>query len=443
MKLHRNAVFLLSLLLVSGVSLVVWRHGFYLGDDKHTLFPVARQSFSDAVVFFLRPLEYHLVLLANAVDLRLWLPASLAFGAWAAVMQLLTLESVFGTRLPQPLRVLLVAGSPLWFQLLSQVDTVSQTICNAVFATGVYLLFTRVFPKDTKRPDLYGGLVVCLAGLLLFSKELALAGACTLVLAASALLLWRRQAGRYWLASLLCFAACAGGWVYLKLSYKSLLPSSDGHYNYALSVGKLAINGVTLIGFPLTPLPSSWLSFAGLKFVWMAAAVAFVLLLVVQVARAGAVRNRAFLALALVLAMTSAPMIIVHSSELYASMLAGYLVGALVFASAPAFPVLARVYLVLLLACSYVNAFTYYRAPDDVPGLGRFERVRYSLYNGPDGLYMDGVARPRHCPLRGTVAVAWECGKVVCVGPQGKAPPPAVCPAAAPAPEDEAARPQE
>src|SRR5690606_31254565 len=326
------------------------------------------------------------------------------------------------------LRVLLVAGSPLWFQLLSQVDTVSQAICNAVFATGVYVLFSRVLPEDAKSPDLHGGLVVCLAGLLLFSKELALAAVCTLVLAASVVLLWRRQAGRYWVGSLLCFAACAAGWLYFKLSYKSLLPSADGHYNYALSVGKLATNAVTLIGFPLTPLPSSWLSFSGLKLVWVGVAIAFVLLLLVQVVRTGAVRDRGFLTLALILAMSSAPMVIVHSSELYASMLAGYLVGTLVIVSLPAFPKLASVYVLLLLACSYVNAFTFYREPGEVPGLGGLERVRYSLYNGPDGLFMDGVRLPRHCPVKDTVAVTWVCGQLVCVGPQGQAPAPSVCP---------------
>src|SRR5690606_30152987 len=109
MKSQRNQVFLLSLLLVSGISLMAWLHGAYMRDDAHTLFPVAKQSFADAVVFFLRPLEYHLVLLANAFNLQLWLLASLAFGVWAAVMQLLTLETVFRTRLPQLLRVLLVA----------------------------------------------------------------------------------------------------------------------------------------------------------------------------------------------------------------------------------------------------------------------------------------------------------------------------------------------
>ncbi len=415
MQANRAGSWLISGLLVAGVSAMAWQYGGYIGDDRNTLEPVARHSLALALQQLLRPLEYGIVQAANLVNLQLWLVASLAMAVAAAALQVKTVEFVIGKAFPRAVWIAAVAGSPLWFQLISQVDTVSQCLCNLVFAGAVYVLLAGVLPAASPNVSLRAAAVNLLCCVLLFTKELALAAA-VVIPCVAAVIVWRRRAvDRIYVLSAILLAASLALWAYLKLSFGSLLPGAEGHYSISLSVSKTFTDIAALAGFPLTPLPTSLLSFEAARVIWSGAALVMIVVFVTAVGRhalrAPADSRMRLGLLGVVLIGGSLPIIAVHSSELYATMIGGYLV-ALLIGTGTTNSLVRTGYAAALLACSYINAGVYHRAELLPAWTG--ERVEYSLYEGKDGRFSRGVVKPPICTISGTYSVSWVDDRVQC-----------------------------
>jgi hypothetical protein len=416
MPFERICRLLIPALLLSGLTLLTWQYGAYIGDDRHALFPVAKHSVVFTIEYLLRPIEYFILQLFNQVEFQAWPIASLLLGITTAHIQVRTIERMLGQTLRPALYIAAVVGSPLWFQLLSQVDTISQCVCNLMLAVCLHQLFTGVLPGSDGQASRAGALVNVGACVLLFSKELALAAA-VFIPFITAILVWRRRGFRapLYLASLVLVACALIAWVYLKLSFRSFLPESEGHYGFSPSPEKFATNLISLVGFPITPLPTSLLSFKDLAVAWQGAAGASLAILGLTLwklaRRPNQVRGKLGL-LILLLGGCSAPIVIIHSSELYATLLTSYLVGLMACAWSDR-PWLVLAYSLALLGCSYANALIYFHAEDapwkDIP------RVEYSLYEGHDGRHYQGRLQTAFCPIRGTHEVRWACGKLQCL----------------------------
>lgn len=414
MRATKTAHWSVSFGLVSGISFLAWANGVYLGDDGNTLFPVAQHSLLSTVKYYIRPLEYYLLQGANAVGLQVWVAASLALAVFASVLQVKTVERIVGTPFGWPLAPLVAAASPLWFYVLSQVDTISQAICDVTLAGAVYLLFTRVVPPKAERVAAPAALVNLLAAFLLYSKELAVVAAVVLPMITIWIVWRRRQINLVFVASVLLFGVASLGWLYLKMKFPSQRPEAGGHYNLSPSPMTILTNLLSVAAFPSTPLPTAFLSIAKLRTVWSVVALACAGILTLALGRL-ALRHpnaRQVRLLLIILAGSAVPIIYVHSSELYGPMLGGYLIPLLIGAW-PGRQTLKVGYCLALLACSYGNAALYYAGPH-VSEHG-FARVEYSIYDGPNGIYHNGALNKSLCPIRGTDQVAWSCGVLRCL----------------------------
>ncbi|KGM39383.1 hypothetical protein JY96_03355 [Aquabacterium sp. NJ1] len=414
MQVNHTAARLIPVLLVAGITLMTWQYGGYMGDDKNALAPVARHSLILALQYFLRPFEYGIVQTANLTNLQLWPWASLLMAVSASTLQVKTIEAILQKEFTPAIRIAATAASPLWFQLISQVDTVSQSLCNLTFSAAIYVLLTQVLPDGKTRVTPWAALVNLLCCVLLFSKELAVAAALLTPLVTAIIVYQKRALDRLYIASVLLVAATTPLWLYLKLSFNSLMPGATGHYNTALSASKLGTNLISLAGFPLTPVPTSFLSFATLKPIWMAASLLMISLFfwsVWRLAKQGHNKSNLWL-LAILLIGGCAPLIYIHSSELYVSMIGGYLT-TLVIGVGLSNVALKLAYASALLACSYINAWIYYKA-EFLPKWAADQRIEYSLYNGPDGRFYRGKLTTPICPILGTDSVSWMDGRVQC-----------------------------
>jgi hypothetical protein len=402
-------------LVVAGICVQVLLLGEYTGDDVNTLLPVARHSVALTIFYYIRPIEYLIVQVANQVAMPLWIAVSGLCAVGAAWIQVRNVEILLGRAFPAALRRAIVAGSPLWFYAVSQVDTVSQSLCNLAFAGALHCLLRVLTEPSRERTDRWLVGLNLLAAVLLYTKELAITASCILP-AIGAWLAWRRRrAGAGYLASGLLFVAALGLWVYLKLTFKSMMPEASGHYNLSPGLGDIARNTIATLAFGVTPLPTSLLSLARLATLWTACGVAATLVLLWAAIRLPW-RTPAVRWLACAVVVGCIPMFYVHASELYASMLAPLFVALVIGQLAPP-RVAAFGYCVLLAACSYVNAWVYFHA-DRLHALG-IERTPYSVYWGPNGVAFEKKPGELACPILRTTGVAWDCGVLVCQGRDG------------------------
>jgi hypothetical protein len=402
-------------LVVAGLCLQVLLLGEYTGDDVNTLLPVARHSVALTIFYYIRPIEYLVVQVANQVAMPLWIAVSGLCAVGAAWIQVRNVEILLERPFAPMLRRAIVAGSPVWFYAVSQVDTVSQSLCNLAFAGALHCLLRALTEPSRDRADRWLVGLNVLAAILLYTKELAITASCILP-AIGAWLAWaRRRASAGQVASGLLFVAALGLWVYLKLAFKSMMPEASGHYNLSPGLADIARNTVATLAFGVTPLPTSLLSVARLATIWTACGVAAAMVLLWAVIllpwRVAAVR---WLACAVLVGCI--PMFYVHASELYASMLAPLFV-ALVVGQLALPRVVALGYCVLLAACSYVNAWVYFHA-DRLHALG-VERTPYSVYWGPNGVAFEKKPGELACSILRTTRVTWDCGVLVCRGRDG------------------------
>ncbi len=409
------AEFVLACIALAGICAQIMAWAAYTGDDINTLAPVARHSVMATIVYYIRPIEYYLVEAANQVWLPLWLFVSALACAAAACVHLLTVERLTGQRIGRAVGCAIVAGSPIWFYAISQVDTVSQSLCNLVFAGALHSLVRVLQAPSRDDSERWYLALNLLCGVLLFTKELAIGAACVLPAVGLWHYLRNRRIKAGYAASAVLFAVLLAAWVALKLAFKSQMPEASGHYNLSPSLTDIARNVVASLAFGVTPLPSSFLSIASLAKVWTVCGSIAALLAIWACTRlqwrSAAIKWWAFAMLG-----ACSPMFYVHASELYASMIGTLLAGIVVTRlRLPAWA--AGVYGVALVACSYINAYVYYHG-DELAQAG-VTRTLYSVYYGPNGQSFPKHEGDLACPVGRTVSVSFADGVLTCYDSAG------------------------
>jgi hypothetical protein len=273
-----------------------------------------------------RPLEYFVVLAANNVYSPLWLGASLLCVVGATILSALACELLFERQVPKAGWWVLGIANPLLFYLVSTPGTVSQALCNLLFA-GAMLAFIselhrlRDQPASGWRADRIAVCINLMAAALFFTKELAVAAAVFLPAATALIRLKTRRLSRIFLFSLLIPIGAASSWMSIKLQ----LPLFKGLYageRYGLKLNPLTWvqNFIITLAFPVTPLPSSFIAFDLLKPLWIVVALGSVTLFIGFLLRESLRQPKIVLPLLVVVA-SCAPMILIHSSELYSNRL--------------------------------------------------------------------------------------------------------------------------
>ena len=395
---------------VPGISILIWFSAFYTGDDRNTLFPVARHSIEATLRYYIRPLEYAVVQLSNMIYLPLWILFSLVFAVTAAYVSVRTAEIITEKKFSSSVRPLIISANPLWFYAISQVDTVSQSLCNLAFAIGLFFLVRLIKETTRSKANQFGLLINITSTLILFTKELAIPAALTLVsIAAWHQLRYRRANFSYFLS---CGIFISGLllWIAIKFRFGGMLPEAGGHYNTTPSLLDIVRNTAAIFSFSLTPLPSSFLSFSLLANVWAATGVAMTLLFFVTLRKLKWSAHAGYTVLAVLGACF--PMFYIHASELYASMVSSFLIAMFILLLAPREAII-WLYGIALLCCSYLNCFIYYQAESSfVAVLGA--RQSYSVYSGPNGLFNGGIPVKTFCAVRSAREVSWVDGQLVC-----------------------------
>jgi hypothetical protein len=135
-----------------------------------------------SVDIWFRPLEYFVVLAANNIYLPLWLGASLLSVVGATILSALGCELLFERQLPKAGWWVLGIANPLLFYLVSTPGTVSQALCNLLFAAAMLAFIFELHrlrnqPASGWRADRTAVCINLMAAALFFTKELAIAAA--------------------------------------------------------------------------------------------------------------------------------------------------------------------------------------------------------------------------------------------------------------------------
>jgi hypothetical protein len=396
-----------ALILRPGVS--------YIADSSEVLHSVAVHNVMvrfRADTFF-RPLEYLVLTAANNTYLPLWLGASLLCVVGATILSGLACETLFERQLPKAGWWVLGIANPLLFWLVSTPGTVSQCLCNILFA-GAMLVFIselhrlRDQPPSGWRADCMAAYLNLMSAALFFTKETAVAAAVLLPAATALIRLKTRRLSRIFLFSLLLPIGAAGIWLLIKLQLplsQSLLHEGGGRYRFNLNPIAWGENFIITLAFPVTPLPSSFIGFDLLRSLWVVVALGSVTVFIGLLLRESVRQPKIVLPL-LVVAASCAPMILVHSSELYSTMIAPLAVSIVLLfgVSKVRWPTLA--YGLLLYTASLGNGIVYSLGTDfNLLGLQRLQYSIYSKYYQQDPT----------CPIRTTAHIAWDGTAFTCV----------------------------
>jgi hypothetical protein len=361
-----------------------------------------------------RPLEYLILLAANHIYLPLWLGASLLCVVGSTILSALTCERLFERQLPKAGWWVLGIANPLLFYLVSTPGTVSQGLCNLLFA-GAMLAFISELHRLSNQPrsgwcaDRMAVFLNLMAAALFFTKETAVAAAVVLPAATALIRLKTRRLSRIYLLSLLFPIGAASGWVLIKLQLPlSRYLNAGEHYRLKLKPITWAENFITMLAFPVTPLPSSFMTFHLLRPFWVVVALASVTLFMWLLLRETLRQPKIEIVLPLLVVVAScAPMILIHSSELYTSMIAPLAVS-IVFlfsTSKRLWPTLA--YGLLLYTASLGNSIVYCLSADiNLLGL---QRLPYSIYTEEE------YQRDPTCVIGTTAHLAWDGTAITCV----------------------------
>jgi hypothetical protein len=371
------------------LEVLVLRYGVYYNDAVLSFYPIVIHSLTTGFMTQVRPIEYLLLLAASKVYLPLWLGVSLLCMVGATILAALACERMFERQLPRAGWLILGLANPLLFFPVAGV-WVSQPLTNILFA-GAMLAFVSELHR-LRSPPLSGWrddrVAVCLnlvAATLFFAKENAVAAAFVIPAATAWVRLKAKRLSPIFLLSLLLPIASGCGWILLKIWLKLKFPDSmfpslagGGRYDLRLNPFTWGRNFVTTLAFPLTPLPSSFLGFELLRALWVAVALVAVALFITLVLYKAWRDPRVILPL-FVIAASCAPMILIHPSELYSSMIAPFAVATVLLSSLPEkrWPTLA--YGLLLYAASVGNGIIFSLGPDlNLLGL---RHVPYSIYS--------------------------------------------------------------
>jgi hypothetical protein len=392
---------------------VILRSGVgYDLEDKIVLYSVAVHSVMArfTVDTWVRPLEYLILLAANNIYFPLWLGASLLCVVGTTIVSALACELLFERQVPKAGWWILGIANPLLFLLISTPSSVAQCLCNLLFAGAMLAFISELHRLRTQPPSDWDAdrIAVCLnlmTATLFFAKENGVAAAVVLPAATALIRLKTRQLSRIFLFSLLLPIGAASGWILIKLQLPlSRYLSSGGHYSLKLNPITWGENFITTLAFPLTPLPSSFIAFDLLRPIWVVVALGSVTPFLGLLLRESLRQPRIVLPL-LVVAASCAPMILIHSSELYSTMIAPFVVSIVLLfgVSKMRWPSLA--YGLLLYAASLGNGIVYCLGAD-VDRLG-LERLPYSIYKNRQ---LDPT-----CLIGTTAHVAWDGTAITCI----------------------------
>jgi hypothetical protein len=335
---------------------------YYIADSRGVLHSVAVHDVMEILRIqgFFRPIEYWVLTGANTIYLPLWLGASLLCVVGATILSALACEKLFERQLPRAGWWVLGIANPLLFYLVSTPGTMSQCLCDLLFA-GALLAFVVELSRLSDRPssgwraDGTTAFLNFTAAALFFTKETAIAAAVLLPAATALIRLKIRRISWIFLFSLLFPIGAAVTWVLITLQVP-LSRYLDARARYGLKLNPITWgeNFVATLAFPLTPLPSSFIGFALLRPLWFVFALGSVTLFIGLLLRESLRQPKIVLPL-LVVALSCLPMILVHSSELYSSMIAPFLVSIVLLfgVSRMRWPSLA--YGLLLYAASFGN----------------------------------------------------------------------------------------
>jgi hypothetical protein len=378
---------------------------YYYSDDIYVLYSVAVHSLSAIPWHVVRPLQYLIVLAANYTYLPLWLGASLLCVVGATILSALACERLFERQLPKVGWWILGLANPLLFYLVSQPDTVSQALCNLLFA-GSLLTFISEFHR--LRGQAPGGLrsesaaafLNLMAAALFFTKETGVAAAIVIPAATTLIRSKARRLSPIFLFSLLLPIAAACGWVWLNLNFQSLmhLDKQGERYSLLLSPITWAENFITTVAFPVTPLPSSFIAFELLRQLWVAVALVSVIVFLKIILRES--RRQPTIVLPLLVVVAScAPMILVRTDELYPSMIGPFAVSIVLLFGVSRMCWLTLGYGLMLYASSLGNGIIYCLGADF--NLLDLQHLEYSIYRGQ--YQTDPI-----CPIATTAHVTWD-----------------------------------
>ena len=379
---------------------------YYYSDDINALYPISVHNFTRGNP--VRPFEYLILLAANTVYLPLWLGASLLCTVGATVLSGLACERVFDRRLPPAGWWLLGLANPLLFYVVTQPDVLSQALANLVFAGAMFAFVSEARrlsdqPLSDWRSDRVAVFLNLLAAALFFTKETAVAAA-IVIPAATALMRYKaRRLSPLFLCSLLLPIAAAASWIVVKLKFPYMVPtelggSGLGRYSLKLDPMVWIQHFIVTLAFPLTPLPTSFIGFDLLRPMWIVVALAFVIFFSALLFYESWLHPRIISKL-LVLVVSCAPMALVHSSELYSSMIAPFAVALLLLFGIPKIRWLSLSYGLLLYAASLANGMIYGLGADF--SLFGLRHLSYSIYGKGYQFYPI-------CPIATTAHMAWD-----------------------------------
>jgi hypothetical protein len=258
-------------------------------------------------------------------------------------------------------------------------------------------------PLSGWRADRVAVFLNLMAAALFLTKENAIAAAIVIPAATA----WiRLKAGRLsptFLFSLLLPIGTAICWIFVKILLKLEFPGSIfptlGNTRYDLRVNPITWgqNFIETIAFPVTPLPSSFLGFALLRPLWVVVALGSVTLFIGLLLRESLRQPKIVLPL-LVIVASCAPMILIHASELYSSMIAPFAVSIVLLFGLSKMRRLSLAYGLLLYAASLVNGIIFCLGSDfNLLGL---QHLQYSIYTKP---FQNGPI----CPIR-IAHIGWD-----------------------------------
>jgi hypothetical protein len=178
-----------------------------------------------------------------------------------------------------------------------------------------------------------------------------------------------------------------------------MLPTlGDGRYDLKLNPITWGRNFIMSLAFPVTPLPSSFLGFELLRPLWVVVTLGSVTLFIVLLLRESRRQPKIVLPL-LVIGASYAPMILIHSSELYSSMIAPFAVSIVLLFGLSKMRRLSLSYGLLLYAASLGNGIIFCLGPDfNLLGL---QHLQYSIYT------KEYQVNPT-CPIGTTAHVGWD-----------------------------------
>lgn len=385
---------------------------YYIVDSVDPLRSVAMHSFMERFRSdtFIRPLEYLVLATANNIYLPIYLGVSLLCVVGATILSALACERLFERQLPKAAWYILGIANPLLFYLVTTPGTVSQCLCNILFA-GALLAFVselkRLFeqPHFERHTDHLGTFLNLIAASLFFTKETAVAAAILLPAATALVRLKTRRLSRNFMFSLLLPIGAAATWILIKLQMPlSKYATSGERYSIKLKPITWVENFIATLAFPVTPLPSSFIGFDLLRSLWIAAALGSVIIFIGLLLRESQ-RNPKIILPLFVISASCAPMILIHSSELYSTMIAPFAVAIIILCGISKMRWSIFAYGLLLYIASVVNGIVY-SFGTDVNLLG-LQRLQYSIYSRYP-------QRNVICPITTTGHIAWDGAAFIC-----------------------------